>query len=130
MTIQPTILLVEDQLMARIAAQALLTTLGCKVIVAENGMQALALAAENHLDLVFMDIGLPDKSGFEVTKDIRQLPAPYGAVPIIALTAHDDKELIQLAQEVGMQGFYTKPLTKELIHTILEKFCKTASDNQ
>jgi two-component system aerobic respiration control sensor histidine kinase ArcB len=117
------ILLVEDQIMPRVAAQSLLTTLGAEVKVAETGAQAIQLAKENHFDLVFMDLGLPDMDGFTTTEKNRQLPLPNGTVPIIALTAHDDKENQEHALNVGMQDFVTKPLTAEMTKSVLEKYC-------
>jgi len=117
------ILIVEDQPMARLAVQSILTNMGCEVMIAKNGALGLKLAGENHFDLIFMDIGLPDMNGFDVTKNIRALQAPYGEVPIVALTAHDDKEHEQRAYEVGMQEFLTKPLTIDFAKDILERFC-------
>lgn len=116
------ILLVEDLLMARMAAEQLLKKLGCEVTSAEDGATALALAQSEHFDLIFMDIGLPDITGFEVTENIRKLPAPYGTVIIVALTAHDDEENRARSIETGMQGFYTKPLTSEMVQNVFNEF--------
>lgn len=119
---KPCILLVEDQPMARIPAKALLEEAGCDVQTAENGNTAIKLVQENSFDLIFMDLGLPDITGFEATNAIRALPGAFGQTPIVALTAHDGKEIEKKVYEAGMQAFLTKPLTEEKIKEIKKKF--------
>lgn len=113
------ILLVEDFKIAQRAAVMLLTQLNCEVDVAETGAQALEWILKKKHDLIFMDIGLPDMDGIAVTKKIRAIEKD---VPIVALTANSDGEYKDQCDEVGMNGFLTKPLTPEGSRKILSKF--------
>jgi two-component system aerobic respiration control sensor histidine kinase ArcB len=117
------ILLVEDQIISAKIVISLLEGLNCNVDLAENGKIAVQKAQENKYDLIFMDIGLPDIDGYEVTKRIRLFELNKGkAIPIIALTAHVDDENKQRCIEVGMNAVLTKPLVKEKAEDILNGF--------
>jgi two-component system, OmpR family, aerobic respiration control sensor histidine kinase ArcB len=61
------VLVVEDNAIAQTVAKSILTQLGCHVDVAINGKEALSLWKQNEYDLIFMDIGLPDMDGYQVT---------------------------------------------------------------
>lgn len=108
------VLLVEDNRLIRLAVQNQLTTLGCRVYLAENGAQALQRARDNHYDLILMDIGLPDKNGCDVAREIRsQMDNPNRYTPIVALTAHIDADHEHLCFAAGMQRVLIKPLQIE-----------------
>lgn len=110
------ILVVEDNQIAAVMVEQLLRELGCVVLVAENGKQALYLVKNNSFDLIFMDVGLPDISGIEVTRQIRQ---HNNQIKIIGLTAHVDEKDHQYCLEAGMNEVFTKPLLKETAIEIL-----------
>jgi two-component system, OmpR family, aerobic respiration control sensor histidine kinase ArcB len=117
------ILLVEDTPIAVKAALHILSALDCQVDHAPNGETALKLAQQQRYDLIFMDVGLPDISGLEVTKRIRL--AEWNAetsVPIIALTAHGDVDNKQHCVEAGMNAVLTKPLLIDTARDILNAF--------
>ncbi|MBB71302.1 MAG: hypothetical protein CMF50_02760 [Legionellales bacterium] len=104
---RPTVLLVEDNKISAKAALMLLNELGCDVDYAEDGQMALEFTTEKAYDMIFMDIGLPDMDGLEVTKRIRA----YHQMPIVALTAQG--ELSQdSCQDVGIIEIIEKPLDK------------------
>lgn len=86
---QTHILIVEDQPLAAKVARLVVERLNCAVDVAETGNDALRYVADKHYDLIFMDVGLPDISGLDVTKRIRAQEWKLNQhIPIIALTAH------------------------------------------
>lgn len=118
--IQSTILLVEDQCIAAKIARNILLNLSCQIDVAVDGKTALELIKHRHYDLIFMDIGLPDINGHEVTRRIRaNESAKSKPVPIIALTAHGDTENQQLCRDAGINAIITKPLrTSEAIDVL------------
>jgi len=117
------ILLVEDNVLAIKIVTMMLSGLDCHVDVAENGKAGIELVKKNTYDLIFMDIGLPDMDGYEVTKRIRLHELSKGIhVPIIALTAHADEENTQRCIAVGMNAVLSKPLTKEKAEDILKAF--------
>lgn len=115
------ILLVEDQQIAAMAARKLLESYGHTVIVANTGQEAFEKFKTNgELDLVLMDIGLPDISGIEATKKILKFEQTHKKAHtlIIALTAHqniDDKEM------KGFDGVYSKPILPKTILDISDK---------
>jgi two-component system aerobic respiration control sensor histidine kinase ArcB len=121
------ILLVEDHMMVAYAEKAMLAKLSCQVDHAEDGKTAIELAKQTRYDLIFMDIGLPDLDGYEVTKEIRRQEMLEGGeqrVPIIALTAHVDSESHQSCIDVGMDAVLNKPLTMQIATDILAKYIK------
>ncbi len=120
---QGRILLVEDHDIAAIIANTILSDLGCQIHTATTGHQAIELVKNNQYDLIFMDVGLPDMDGYEVTKRIRlyELNAAVH-VPIIALTAHVDDENKKRCLDAGMNTILTKPLLTEVADDILNTF--------
>lgn len=117
------VLVVEDHLIARKIAVAILESLHCEVDTADNGMKALEKVMTNHYHLMLVDIGLPCIDGFELVKKIRENEAPlHTHVPIIALTAHTDAAYRAKCIEAGMNDCHSKPLTTENARLILETF--------
>ncbi|MBA3537780.1 MAG: response regulator [Tatlockia sp.] len=119
----PKVLMVEDNSTAQKAAQALLMQLDCHVDVAESGDKATALFQPGKYDLVFMDIGLEDTSGYVVSKKIRQLEKGTNYhVPIIALTGYEADIVKYDCDDYTMEGALTKPLTSEQAKQIIQHY--------
>lgn len=117
------ILVVEDNPIAQTVAKSLLTRLDCITDIAETGKSAVELWNTGNYDLIFMDIGLPDLDGYEVTHQIRlQELAKKTHTPIIALTAHVGDENKKRCIEAGMNAVFTKPLTVTNCRDILDAF--------
>lgn len=116
------ILLVEDDVIASKVMTALLTKLGCLVKLASNGKQALLEAKSGKIDLIFLDIGLPDINGIDVAKQIRR--CQNSLTPIIAVTAHLDADQKDKCLQVGMNSFLQKPISQEIVVAILHQFIK------
>ncbi|PWY55117.1 hybrid sensor histidine kinase/response regulator [Legionella qingyii] len=117
------ILLVEDNTIAQTIAKEMLHQCGCQVDVAADGQSALQLWKKNKYDLIFMDIGLPDMDGYQVTHHIRvQEIAKNHHTPIIALTAHIGEENKQRCIESGINAVLSKPLTQKNCCDILNSF--------
>jgi CheY-like chemotaxis protein len=115
------ILLVEDNHIAAEGATAILNQLGCKVDLASTGSAALSMFNKGY-DLILMDVGLQDVDGITVTTTIRERENPNKRTPIIALTAHSDNNNQVECLTSGMDGFISKPLSKEKIITMLDKW--------
>lgn len=121
------ILLVEDSQIVAKALKVQLTTLGCAVSVSNTAAQALARVENEAFDLLFVDVGLPDFSGIELTKAIRNLSNPEQfSVPIIALTGHGGDEEIQKAcLEAGMQQVLIKPASPQALQQTLAQYLQS-----
>ena len=105
----PTILLVEDNDMNAEMLSRRLTQRGFTVVLAADGLAAVAQSAATAPDLILMDKSLPEIDGWEATRRIRTAGAARH-VPIIALTAHAlPAERVQ-AIEAGCDDFETKPI--------------------
>ncbi len=108
------ILLVDDNFINRLLVIHLLDDKGYTVIEAENGYQAIEKLKEEDIDLVLMDISMPDLDGLEATRIIRKMDEAYlRKVPIIAMTAHAFQEQINEALDSGMNDYLSKPFKPE-----------------
>lgn len=108
------ILLVDDNFINRLLVIHLLDDKGYTVIEAENGYGAIEKLKEEDIDLVLMDISMPDLDGLEATRIIRKMDEAYlHKVPIIAMTAHAFQQQIQEALDSGMNDYLSKPFKPE-----------------
>lgn len=122
-SIEPNVLMVEDNLVAQKVEEALLMDLHCKVDIAESGDKALELFGPGKYDLVFMDIGLQDTSGYMVAKKFRQMEEhTVHHVPIIALTSYQADVVQHDCNEYFMDGVLSKPMTTEQAKQIIQHY--------
>jgi PAS domain S-box-containing protein len=115
------ILLVEDDILAqRVAANVFEQNISGNFDIVSTAKEALDYSTKNKYDLIFMDIGLPDMSGYDVVKKIRKTRNGNNKNTIIvALTAHDSKLAQNSSAKAGMNDFITKPLNENKINTII-----------
>lgn len=104
-----TILLVEDNDASADMLSRRLTRRGFRVIVAPSGREGLALAAQEHPDVILMDLSLPDLDGWETTRRLKANPSTV-AIPVIALTANALVSDRESAFAAGCVDFETKPV--------------------
>ncbi len=108
MTRRPKVLVVDDeadylQIAARIAAGA-----GCSVLTAPTALEGVALAAKELPDMILLDVGLPDISGFEAARRMRKVPA-LAKVPIIFFTVRSELDMVAEGLKLGAAGYVLKP---------------------
>ena len=103
----PSILLVEDDLDLAVLYRHALEHLGHEVTHATNGRQALRMARTLAHDLILMDIGLPDQSGIEIMRMLRDDPATAD-LPLVVLSNYSDPELAASAEALGVLGYFVK----------------------
>jgi PAS domain S-box-containing protein len=105
------VLLAEDNPVNQTLATRILEKLGHKVQVASNGKEAVERAQAGELDLVLMDVQMPEMDGLEATAAIRAAEAGTGKhVPIVAMTAHAMKGDKERCLSSGMDGYLSKPI--------------------
>ena len=105
------ILVVDDNPINRMVAGKILEALGVEATLSDSGPDAVDRIARDPFDLVLMDINMPGMDGLEATRRIRDLPAPRGGVPIIALTANVMAHQQRGYFDAGMNGMVAKPLS-------------------
>ena len=121
-------LLVEDNQLNQKVAKIMLENLGCTIDIAANGRSALQLLDNQSYDIIFMDLGLPDMSGLEVTSEYRKREVQkQHHTPIIALTAYTLEETQQASYAAGIDDYITKPLLQDRLSIVLNHW---TSDKQ
>ena len=133
-----TVLVIDDQITAREVTTDILTAVGFKVITAASGQDGIQLAQSLLPDLILCDIAMPQMTGYEVLRAIRQHPTT-AMTPFIFLSAQTAKADQRRGMELGADDYLTKPFTPdELIQALkarLEKqvalrtFSKQALDS-
>jgi two-component system CheB/CheR fusion protein len=102
------VLIVEDNVGAAAAFQAVFHVHGHDAAVAHDGSEALEIMRRNPPDVVLCNLGLPDMDGYRVVEALRSDPAiPYR--PICALSARTDEASRRQAAEAGFDGYIVKP---------------------
>jgi CheY-like chemotaxis protein len=115
------ILLAEDSLVNQKLAVALLRKHGHDVVVADDGRQAVSVVKEQQLDLILMDVQMPEMDGYEATAAIREYERKQGRhTPIIALTAHAMTGDRERCLQAGMDEYVTKPIRSEQLFDTIE----------
>ena len=113
-----TILVVEDNELNMKLFHDLLEAHGYNVLQTKDGMEALKLARQHRPDLILMDIQLPEVSGLEVTKWIKE-DDDLKAIPIIAVTAFAMKGDEERIRQGGCEAYVSKPISvPKFIETI------------
>ena len=101
----PKVVVIEDEKQIRRFVRAALEDEGCQVYEAETGAQGLTEAATRKPDLVVLDLGLPDRDGIDVIRDLRS----WSGVPIIILSARSNEDDKIGALDAGADDYLTKP---------------------
>jgi len=107
-----TILIVEDNHIDRIRLEKLLGDAGYQVSTAGNGTEALAAAKRSKPDAILMDVNMPGMDGFAATRALRS-DADTRDIPVVLVTAKDQKADKAWGQMLGAKGHVTKPFTDE-----------------
>ena len=105
-----TVMIVEDNELNMKLFHDLLEAQGYKTVGTRNGVDALDLARKHHPDLVLMDIQLPEVSGLEVTKWLKDDPQ-LRSIPVVAVTASDPDTNMPIARRKGFSGYLSKPIS-------------------
>jgi CheY-like chemotaxis protein len=115
------VLLVDDNPVNLEVAAELLRAVGLEVLLADDGAQAVALAAQRQPALILMDMQMPGMDGLAATRTIRAQPATAGAphLPILAMTANAFGEDRQACLDAGMDDHIAKPVDPEMLYTTL-----------
>jgi CheY-like chemotaxis protein len=114
------ILIVEDNLDFAELLEQLLMDWGHSTALAADGATALARAGSFEPDVVFIDIGLPGMSGYEVAQALRTQSA--AATKLVAVSGYGEREHRQRAEAVGFDRYLVKPIMEEPLAAVLASF--------
>jgi CheY-like chemotaxis protein len=132
------ILVAEDNAINRLVVIGLLERLGYEVRAVENGRQAVEAvaagqAAQQELyDVVLMDVHMPEMDGLAATAAIRQQETEAGQgqhVPIVALTADALTGDVEKSRAAGMDDHLSKPLTRERLAAVVERWVPARTES-
>jgi signal transduction histidine kinase/ActR/RegA family two-component response regulator len=118
------VLLVEDNPVNALVAEAILQHAGVAVTTVSDGLAAVEWLDKRHVDLVLMDCQMPGMDGFEATRQIRrrEQQRAWQRVPVVALTANAHDTDRQRCLEAGMDDHLAKPFSKEALLAVLERY--------
>ncbi|RYG34868.1 PAS domain S-box protein [bacterium] len=119
----PRILLTEDNEVNRMVATKLLERLGCEVIGAGDGQEALEMLSKNDFEVVLMDIQMPRMDGIEAAQTIRRRESVGRRIPIIAMTAHALEGDRERCLAAGMDDYLSKPIRAEDLESKVRYWC-------
>ena len=118
-----TALLVEDDYVSGLVMKKFCERRRINSIIATSGKQALDILKDENFDIIFMDIQMPDISGYETTEIIRSREKFYNRhTPIIATTAFALVGDKQKCIDAGMDNYLSKPIDAEKFYHIVEKY--------
>ena len=122
------VLVVEDNPINAMVAEAMLARAGLGVDTVTDGHQAVQRTSAEHFDVVLMDCQMPVLDGIEATRQIRQREAGLGStpLPIVGLTANATEEDRQACLAAGMDDYLSKPFREHQLHGVLARYLSPA----
>lgn len=119
-------MVIDDSKTIRRTAETLLKKAGCEVLTATDGFEALSIIADNHPDLIFVDIMMPRLDGYQTCALIKHNEL-YRDIPVIMLSSKDGLFDRARGRIVGSEQYLTKPFTRdELLGAIKRHAAKAA----
>jgi len=124
------IIVAEDNEVNMVLTTGMLQHLGFIPLPARTGLEVMEIIRTEKVDLVLMDIQMPEMNGYDATKAIRLLPDEKSTIPVIALTANALKGEEDNYYNAGMNGYLTKPFTESAIYTAIENVIRNIDFKQ
>ena len=121
-----TILYVEDDSNNRSLVRRVLEADGYQVAEASNAGQAIESLKSNSINLILMDINMPEMDGYSLTAKIRAMPE-FARIPIIAITANVMRGDRERSLEAGCDGYIQKPIDIDLLTQQVERFLRSVN---
>jgi twitching motility two-component system response regulator PilG len=119
------VMVIDDSNTIRRSAEIFLGQAGCKVILAEDGFDALAKIADHHPEVIFCDILMPRLDGYQTCALIKKSPK-FSAIPVIMLSSKDGLFDRARGRMVGSDQYLTKPFTKDSLLKAVAEFAPRA----
>ncbi|MFW6068217.1 MAG: ANTAR domain-containing response regulator [Chloroflexota bacterium] len=120
------ILIADDEPIIRMGLKAMLQEMGHAVTAASNGREALQLAQRQRFDLAILDIKMPYTDGLQAARTL----ARTAPLPVILLTAFSERDLIEKASDLPIQGYLVKPVQPGQLSASIAVAHKRFADQQ
>ena len=114
------VMVIDDSKTIRRTAESLLKKAGCEVTTATDGFEALAMIADHHPDVIFVDIMMPRLDGYQTCALIKN-------IPVIMLSSKDGLFDRARGRIVGSEQYLTKPFTKDELLGAIRRYVKRAA---
>ena len=115
----PRILIAEDVESNYLYLKAVLSKLNATIFWAKNGVEAIEICEKNAIDLVFMDLQMPEMNGYEATLILKK---KFPHLPIVAQTAFAMSDDREKALDSGCDDYLAKPIKSKDLLNVVEKF--------
>lgn len=119
------VMVIDDSKTIRRTAESLLKKVGCEVITAADGFEALAKISEHKPDIIFVDIMMPRLDGYQTCALIKNNTA-FRQTPVVMLSSKDSIFDRARGRIVGSEQYLTKPFTKEDLIGAIREHAKAA----
>ena len=120
------VMVIDDSKTIRRTAETLLKKAGCKVLTANDGFEALAVIADNHPDVIFVDIMMPRLDGYQTCALIKNNEM-FRDVPVIMLSSKDGLFDRARGRLVGSDQYLTKPFSRDELLDALRRYAVKAA---
>ncbi len=119
-----TLLAVDDEATTRGLLRDVLRRAGYRVLCADTGAKALARLQRAHVDLVLLDLGMPDMTGIQVLRRIRRMASPPR---VVVLTGFGDLDSVREVMRLGAYDYLTKPCDIQSLSRVIEEALEPAA---
>ena len=120
------ILIADDESIIRMGIKSMLQEMGHDVFAATNGREALQMARSHRPDMAILDIKMPFTDGLQAAETLSRTQP----MPILLLTAFSEKDLIEKASDLPIQGYLIKPIKPEELTAAIAVAQKRFAENQ
>lgn len=120
------VLVVDDIASNRLVAVTYLRFFGADAEEAPSGAEALKCLAAGGIDLVLLDMNMPEMDGLATFAALRKLPYPVGRVPVVAMTANTQSGCRKRYRDAGIDGYLAKPVTPDVAGAEIARVLMTA----
>jgi len=120
------VMVIDDSKTIRRTAETLLKKAGCEVVTATDGFEALSLIADNHPDVIFIDIMMPRLDGYQTCALIKHNET-FRDIPVIMLSSKDGLFDRARGRLVGSDQYLTKPFSRDELLDALKRFADRAA---
>ncbi len=120
------VMVIDDSKTIRRTAETLLSKMGCKVLTATDGFEALAKIADHNPDIIFVDIMMPRLDGYQTCALIKNNPK-FRGTPVIMLSSKDGLFDRARGRIVGSDQYLTKPFTRDELVSAVRTHTKAAA---